>query len=320
MATSKTSKQKTSISKKIALSIEELKVSLRNHWMLYLLMIPFILWYVIFMYKPMYGLQIGFKDYDILSGIQGSPFIGLDHFKEFLGDEFFWRAFRNTIMISLYDLIFAFPAPILLALMLNEIKNVKFKKSVQTITYLPHFISIVVIAGLVTNFLAPSGLVNNIIEMFGGERTYFLIQPDKFRTIYTGMNIWKGIGFGAVVYIAALAGVDQQLYEAASIDGAGKFRQLWNVTLPSIRPTIMTMLILKIGQLLNVSYEAILLLYQPSTYETADIINTYVYRTGMIEGRYDFATAVGLTNSIIAFALVYISNKISKKYTETGIF
>lgn len=316
----KTEKQKTHIGQKIALNFKQFKVSLRNHWMLYLLITPFLLWYIFFMYKPMYGLQIGFKEYDILTGISESPFVGLQHFREFLKDEFFWRAFGNTIMISLYDLVFGFPAPILLALMLNEIKNVKFKKTVQTITYLPHFISIVVIAGLVTNFLAPSGLVNNMIEAFGSERNYFLIKPDYFRTIYTGMNIWKGIGFGAVVYIAALAGVDSQLYEAASIDGAGKFRQLLNVTLPSIRPTIIVMLILKIGQLLSVSYEAILLLYQPSTYETADIISTYVYRTGMVEGRYDFATAVGLTNSIIAFALVYISNKISKKYSETSIF
>lgn len=320
MNSCKTKKEKVKIGQKIKMNIEQFKVSLRNHWMLYLLIVPFLLWYIIFMYKPMYGLQIGFKDYDILSGISESPFVGLKHFQEFLGDEFFWRAFKNTIMISLYDLVFGFPAPILLALMLNEIKNATFKKSIQTITYLPHFISIVVIAGLVTNFLAPSGLVNNIIEAFGGERNYFLIQPEYFRTIYTGMNIWKGVGFGAVVYIAALAGVDSQLYEAASIDGAGKLRQLWNVTLPSIRPTIMVMLILKIGQLLSVSYEAILLLYQPSTYQTADIISTYVYRTGMVEGRYDFATAVGLTNSIIAFALVYISNKISKKYSETSIF
>lgn len=308
------------ISQKFQMNLQELKVSLTNHWMLYLLIVPFVLWYVIFMYRPMYGLQIGFKDYNILTGIQESPWAGFRHFRSFLADQAFWRAFKNTIMISLYDLIFAFPAPIALALMLNEMTSVKFKKTVQTITYLPHFISIVVIAGLVTNFLAPSGVINNIIEFFGGDRTYFLIQPQSFRTIYTGMNIWKGIGFGAVVYIAALAGVDSQLYEAASIDGAGKIKQLLNVTLPSIRPTIIVMLILKIGQLLNVSYEAILLLYQPATYQTADIINTYVYRTGMMEGRYDFATAVGLTNSIIAFGLVYLSNSISKKYSETSIF
>lgn len=311
---------KTNMKNKVLINLGQLKVSVVNHWMLYLLIVPFLIWYAIFMYKPMYGLQIGFKDYDILSGITQSPFAGFKHFKEFLTDEFFWRAFRNTIMISIYDLVFGFPAPIILALMLNEMKSVRFKKAIQTITYLPHFISIVVIAGLVTNFLAPSGLINNIIAALGGERTYFLIQPENFRGIYTGMNVWKGIGFSAVVYISALSGVDSQLYEAASIDGAGRFKQLCHVTLPCIRPTIMVMLILKIGQLLSVSYEAILLLYQPSTYQTADIVSTYVYRTGMVEGRYDFATAVGLTNSIIAFALVYISNKISKKYSDTSIF
>lgn len=311
---------KTNMKNKVLINLGQLKVSVVNHWMLYLLIVPFLIWYAIFMYKPMYGLQIGFKDYDILSGITQSPFAGFEHFKEFLTDEFFWRAFRNTIMISIYDLVFGFPAPIILALMLNEMKSVRFKKAIQTITYLPHFISIVVIAGLVTNFLAPSGLINNIIAALGGERTYFLIQPENFRGIYTGMNVWKGIGFSAVVYISALSGVDSQLYEAASIDGAGRFKQLCHVTLPCIRPTIMVMLILKIGQLLSVSYEAILLLYQPSTYQTADIVSTYVYRTGMVEGRYDFATAVGLTNSIIAFVLVYISNNISKKYSDTSIF
>ena len=315
-----TTQQKKNIVQGFKLNCQQLKVSLLNHWMLYLLIVPFLLWYIMFMYKPMYGLQLAFKEYDILSSISESPFIGLQHFKEFLGDEFFWRAFGNTIVISLYDLVFGFPAPIILALMLNEMRNVRFKKAIQTITYLPHFISIVVIAGLVTNFLAPSGIINHVIELMGGERNYFLIKPEYFRTIFTGMNIWKGLGFGAVVYIAALAGVDSQLYEAASIDGAGRLRQLWNVTLPSIRPTIIIMLILKIGQLLSVSYEAIILLYQPATYKTADIISTYVYRAGMIGARYDFATAVGLTNSIIAFVLVYISNWISKKYSETSIF
>ena len=315
-----TTQQKKNIVQGFKLNCQQLKVSLLNHWMLYLLIVPFLLWYIMFMYKPMYGLQLAFKEYDILSSISESPFIGLQHFKEFLGDEFFRRAFGNTIVISLYDLVFGFPAPIILALMLNEMRNVRFKKAIQTITYLPHFISIVVIAGLVTNFLAPSGIINHVIELMGGERNYFLIKPEYFRTIFTGMNIWKGLGFGAVVYIAALAGVDSQLYEAASIDGAGRLRQLWNVTLPSIRPTIIIMLILKIGQLLSVSYEAIILLYQPATYKTADIISTYVYRAGMIGARYDFATAVGLTNSIIAFVLVYISNWISKKYSETSIF
>ncbi len=319
-------KTKTRVTKNMPLSVKvrgffvTVLYSLKKHWMLYAMLIPFILWYALFMYKPLYGLQIAFKDYNILRGIEGSSWVGFEHFADFLTDESFWRAFRNTIMISVYDLAFAFPAPIILAIMINEVRNVHFKKAIQTITYLPHFISVVVIAGLVTNFLSPSGIINNIIEFFGGESTYFLIMPEYFWGIFTSMGIWKGVGFGAVVYIAALSGVDQGLYEAARIDGAGKFRQMWNITLPSILPTIMVMLILKIGQLLSVSYEAIILLYQPATYDTADVISTYVYRYGLQEGNYDFATAVGLMNSVIAFILVYISNRLSKKYSETGIF
>lgn len=292
----------------------------KNHWMLYLMLLPFLAWYAFFMYRPMYGLQIAFRDYDILGGITGGGFVGLDHFKAFLTDEFFWRSFRNTIIISLYELILAFPTPIILALLLNEVKNAAFKKSIQTITYLPHFISIVVIASLVTNFFAPGGLVNNLMEAFGHERIYFLIKPEYFRGIFIGMGVWKSMGFNAVVYVAALASVDKQLYEAASIDGAGRWQKMLNVTLPCIRPTIIIMFILAIGRLLSVSYEAIILLYQPATYSTADVISTYVYRTGLAEGRYDFATAVGITNSVIAFILVCISNTLSKKYSETGIF
>ncbi len=305
---------------KLTCECVELAVAIKNHWLLYLVIIPFVLWYAIFMYKPMYGLQIAFKDYEVLKGIEESVWLGFEHFEEFFTDSEFWRAFTNTLIISAYDLLFAFPAPIILALMLNEVRHGGFKKIIQTVTYLPHFISVVVIAGLVTSFFAPSGIVNIVIQMFGGESTYFLIKPEYFRTIFTGMGIWKGVGFGAVVYIAALAGVDETLYEAAKIDGAGKLSQIWNITLPSIAPTIMVMLILKIGTLLSVSYEAVILLYQPATYETADIISTYVYRYGLQNGRYDFATAVGLMNSIIGFILVFISNTLSKKFSETSVF
>ncbi len=308
------------IGKKFTTDCRELGVAVRNHWILYLIIVPFVLYYAVFMYKPMYGLQIAFKDYQILTGIEESAWAGFVHFAEFLGDAEFWRAFRNTLIISAYDLIFAFPAPIILALMLNEVRNARFKKIIQTVTYLPHFISVVIIAGLVTNFFAPSGIVNIIIEMLGGESVYFLIKPEYFRSIFTGMGVWKGVGFGAVVYIAALAGVDEQLYEAAKIDGAGKFKQIWHITLPAIAPTIIVMLILKIGTLLSVSYESIILLYQPATYETADVISTYVYRYGLQNGRYDFATAVGLMNSVVGFILVYISNALSKKFSETSVF
>lgn len=301
-------------------------VTIRKHvvqeWRLYLLLIPFLAWYVLFMYKPMYGLQIAFKDFSLFKGIEGSTWVGLEHFKQFFNGPYFWRTLKNTLMLSLYQLIFAFPAPIVLALLLNEVRNRLFQKFVQTFTYLPHFISIVVVAGIVTNFLAPStGIVNSILQLLGGEKLYFLTKPEYFRTIYIiSMDIWKEMGFGAIVYIAALAGVNPALYEAAKIDGANRFQIIWNVTLPSIIPTIAIMLILKIGQLMEVGYEAIILLYQPATYETADVISTYVYRSGLQEGQYDLATAAGLFNATVSLLLVITANRLSKKLTETGLW
>ncbi|WP_327205328.1 ABC transporter permease [Paenibacillus sp. Root444D2] len=301
-------------------------VTIRKHvvqeWRLYLLLIPFLAWYVLFMYKPMYGLQIAFKDFSLFKGIEGSTWVGLEHFKQFFNGPYFWRTLKNTLLLSLYQLIFAFPAPIVLALLLNEVRNRLFQKFVQTFTYLPHFISIVVVAGIVTNFLAPStGIVNSILQLLGGEKLYFLTKPEYFRTIYIiFMDIWKEMGFGAIVYIAALAGVNPALYEAAKIDGAGRFQIIWNVTLPSIIPTIAIMLILKIGQLMEVGYESIILLYQPSTYETADVISTYVYRSGLQEGQYDLATAAGLFNASVSLLLVIMANRLSKKLTDTGLW
>lgn len=303
-----------------------LVVTIRKHvvqeWRLYLLLIPFLAWYAIFMYKPMYGLQIAFKDFSLFKGIEGSAWVGLEHFKQFFNGPYFGRTLKNTLLLSLYQLIFAFPAPIVLALLLNEVRNRLFQKFVQTFTYLPHFISIVVVAGIVTNFLAPStGIVNSILQLLGGEKLYFLTKPEYFRTIYIiSMDIWKEMGFGAIVYIAALAGVNPALYEAAKIDGAGRFQIIWNVTLPSIIPTIAIMLILKIGQLMEVGYEAIILLYQPATYETADVISTYVYRSGLQEGQYDLATAAGLFNASVSLLLVIMANRLSKKLTETGLW
>jgi len=288
---------------------------------LYLLLLPVLVWYVVFKYKPMWGLQIAFQDFSPYKGIAGSSWVGLEHFQKFLGSTYFFRTLKNTLIINLYGIVFGFPAPIILSLMLNEVKNKSYKKTIQTITYLPHFISIVVVAGMVTNFLSPNtGLVNMIIEHLGGEKIYFLTKKEYFRTIFISMNIWKETGFGAVVYIAALSGIDLQLYEAAIIDGANKWKQLIHITLPGIMPTIVTMLILKIGNLLTVGYEAIILLYQPSTYETADVISTYVYRSGIAEGRYDMATAVGLFNAVIALVLVYAANTVSKKYLESGLW
>ncbi|MFM9330556.1 ABC transporter permease [Paenibacillus mesotrionivorans] len=287
----------------------------------YMLLIPFMIWYIVFAYKPMYGLQIAFKDFSVFKGIAGSPWVGFEHFMTFFQGPYFLRTIKNTLLISFYSLAWGFPAPIVLALLLHEVRNAVFKKTVQTLTYLPHFISIVVVAGIVTNFLAPgNGLINIVLEKLGLEKIYFLTVPEYFRTIFVSMNIWKEAGFGAILYIAALSGINPELYEAAVIDGASKWKQMWNVTLPGILPTIMIMLILRIGHILDVGYEAIILLYQPATYETADVISTYMYRAGIKEGSYDLTTAVGLFNSAIGLLLVIIANKLSKKFTDSGLW
>lgn len=288
---------------------------------LYMLLIPFVAWYILFEYLPMYGLQIAFKDFRLFKGIDGSAWVGLRHFQDLMGHEIFWEKLKNTLVISLLSLLFAFPAPIVLALLLNEVRSKLFKKAVQTLTYLPHFISIVIIAGLVTQFLAPTnGLLNLIIEKLGGEKIYFLTEARYFRTIFISSNIWKEVGFGSILYLAALSGINPELYEAAVTDGAGRWKRIWHITLPGIAPTIAIMLILKIGDLLGVGYEYIILLYQPSTYSTADVISTYVYRTGLQGGHYDAATAVGLFNSVVALVLVTISNYVSKKVSETSLW
>lgn len=299
----------------------ELKKDVFRDRMLYYLLIPFLLWFLVFKYLPMWGIQIAFKEFSLFKGISGSEWIGLEYFKEFMASEYFLRVFKNTVIISLYGLLICFPAQIILAIMISEVTRNGFKKVVQTLTYLPHFVSVVVIAGIVTTFLAPgSGLFNLILEKFGMEKIYFLTDPNYFRGIYTVMNLWKETGFASIVFIAAIAGIDTQQYEAAKMDGANKFKQILHVTLPGILPTIVVMFILKIGSLLSVGYETIILLYQPATYETADVISTYVYRSGLIDGRYDFATAVGLFNSIVALVLVITANKISKKVTNSSLW
>ncbi len=292
-----------------------------SDYQLYIMLIPFVLYFALFVYRPMGGLIIAFKDYSAYKGIFESPWVGLDNFKVFFESPYFFRLIRNTLLISTYGLVINFPATVILALLLNEVTVKKYKSVVQTCTYLPHFISTVVIAGIVTSFLAPSnGLINLIIEAFGGNKVYFLSKAKYFRMIYTLMGMWQGTGYGSIVYIAALAGIDQQLYEACMLDGGGKMRQLWHVTLPGILPTIVIMLIIQIGKIMNVGYETIILLYQPATYETADIISTYVFRTGMEQGNYSLAAAVGLFNSVIGFALVMGANKLSNKVTGSGLW
>lgn len=293
----------------------------RDQKMLYLILLPFILWYAVFMFKPMYGLLIAFKDYSLFRGISGSEWIGLYNFKEFLTSPYFYTTLKNTLMLNIYSLCLEFPFAILIALMLNEVKNKYFKSIVQTASFIPYFIAIVVATGITVNVLSPStGVVNMVLEKLGFEKAYFLSKPEFFRGIFTGLNMWKTTGFNAVIYLAALTAVDEQLYEAAKIDGANKFSQLRHITIPAIIPTIVIMLVLKVGSMLNVAFETVLLLYQPATYSTADVISTYVYRTGMLMQDFGLATAVGLFNALVGFILVYSANKWSKKVTQSSLW
>jgi putative aldouronate transport system permease protein len=288
---------------------------------LYALFFPVAVWYILFRYVPMYGIIIAFKNYNVFTGIPKSPWVGFLYFKQFFQSVFFWRLLRNTFLISLYGLIFGFPAPILLALMFNELKNGLFKKITQTISYLPHFISTVIIVSMFVQFLSPTrGLVNNIIAAFGGERIYFLGDPRYFRTVYTIMNIWRTVGWGTIIYLAALTGINPELYEAAIIDGCGRLRQTLYITLPGIASTIIIMLIFRVGDLLSVGSEAILLMYNPAIYETSDVISTYVYRRGLVEAQYSFGAAVGLFNAVIGLFLVGITNALAKRYSETSLW
>lgn len=287
---------------------------------LYIMFIPFLLHLLIFTYKPMYGIIIAFKDFNAYQGIWGSEWVGLEHFKTFVSGAYFGRTLKNTFLLGIYNLLFSFPAPILLAILLNEVRTKKLKSFFQTATFLPHFISTVVICGITVNLLAPSGVINNLIEAFGGERIYFMTKPEWFRTIYIGTGIWAACGYSSIIYLSALSGIDPSLYEACVIDGGNKFRQIIHITLPGILPTIIIKLILSVGGMFSVGYEKIILLYQPVTYETADVISTYMYRLGMSEGKYDFATAVGLFNSLVALVFVLATNIISKRVTETSLW
>ncbi len=294
---------------------------LKNDFDLYLMLIPMVLFFLIFTYKPMTGLVVAFKYYSPFKGIWGSRWVGLQYFIEFFTGPYALRTIVNTFRISLSSLIVGFPMPIILALLLNELRAYRFKKAVQTISYIPHFISTVVVCGMITSFLAPTtGVVNTILKWYGLDPVYFLSIPAYFVPIYIAMEIWKNTGYNSIIYIAALTSISDELYEAATVDGAGRWKQFLHITLPSLMPTIVIMLLVRLGGILNVGYEAIILLYNPSIYETADVISTFVYRTGITEGRYDFATAVGLFNSLVAFIIVIIANKFSNKLTDTGLW
>jgi len=293
----------------------------RREWQIYVMLAPMIIWFVVFLYKPMYGLQIAFKDYSIFRGIEASPWVGLEHFHDLFSNSQFLRAIKNTFLISFYSLIFGFPVPILLALMFNEIIHAVYKRTAQTIVYLPHFISTVIIAGIVITAFSPSaGIVNTVLSWFGVEPVYFLTKSEWFRPIFIGSGIWQEAGFSSIIFLAAIAGVNPSLYESAVVDGASRWQMMWKITLPSILPTIIIMLIIRIGNLMEVGFELIILLYQPATYETADVINTYIYRQGLQSGQYDLAAAAGFFNAVVAFVLVMAANSFSKRFSRTSLW
>jgi putative aldouronate transport system permease protein len=302
------------------ISGKQLKQDFRRNYAIYLLFVPVLVYYFVFHYAPIYGLIVAFKDYMPSRGIFGSRWIGFENFNRFFNSIYFSRILRNTILISFYEIIFAFPAPIVFALLLNEIHSTAFKRTVQTVTYLPHFISTMVICGMILDFSLANGLLNDIIAFFGGERTTLLMRPEMFRSIYISSGIWQQVGWGSIVYLAALTSIDQELYEAAYIDGAKRFQQVVYITLPCLFPTITILFILKIGGLMSVGFEKVFLLYNPLTYEVADVISTFNYRKGLVEFDYSFSTAVGLFNSIINVFLLVIANTISRKVNETSLW
>lgn len=291
----------------------------RNKWK-YLVILPVVAYLILFHYKPLYGVIIAFKRFKPHLGIIDSPWVGLQHFKSLVTDMYFTRSMRNTLTISLLTLIFSFPAPVLLALLLNEVKSSKVKRTVQTITYMPHFVATVIVCGMIVSFTQSSGLFNDIIAFFGGKRTNLLIQEKYFYPIYIISGIWQNVGWNSIIYLAALSGIDQEQYEAAKVDGANRLQQLWYITLPGLIPTISMLLIMRMGGLLSVGFEKILLLYQPATYEVADVISTYSYRRGLVENNYSYSTAVGLFNSVINVILMTTANKLSKKLGQSGLY
>jgi putative aldouronate transport system permease protein len=299
-------------------------VAINKNRFYYLLFAPVLVYFFIFKYLPMFGLIIAFKDISPFAGLQGiltEPFVGLKHFRNFFNSYFFWNIMGNTLAISLWKTLWGFPAPIILALLINEVRNTAFKRTVQTISYLPHFLSMVIVAGLVYTVLGvQGGLVNQLVRSFGGEPQNFLGDPKYFRSILVTTTVWQTVGWGSILYLAAMANLNPELYEAAMIDGANKWQQIWAVTLPGISYVIVILLIFRIGELLDAGFEQVLLLYSPSVYQVADIIDTYVYRSGLLNLKYSFATAVGLFKSVVALVLLLSANKIAHKLGHTGIW
>ena len=293
---------------------------IKKNKLTYAMAIPGILFFLIFHYAPMFGVIIAFQDYSVARGFFASEWVGLKHIIDFCKSVYFTRTVSNTVVISVMNLVIGFPAPIILALLLNEIKSGGYKRVVQTVTYIPHFISTVIICGMISKFCMKDGMFNIILGWFGFEAKNLLQEPAAFKWIYVLSDLWQQVGWNSIIYLAALTNVDPTLYEAASIDGAGKLRQVFAITIPSIIPTVVTLFIMRMGSMLSVGSDKILLLYNPTIYETSDVINTYVYRKGLLEMNYSYSTAIGLFNSLVNLCFLNASNAISRKVTETSLW
>lgn len=293
---------------------------LKRDWPIYtMLFVPFI-FLIVFRYLPMFGNIIAFRKFVPGGSIFGEEWVGFHYIKMFIKDATFWRVFKNTLTLGFLTLVFTFPLPIIFALMLNEVASKKFKKFIQTASYLPHFLSTVIVAGILLEILATNGSINNVIEFLTGQRVNFIQDPKWFRTIYVGSEIWQRTGYGAILYLAALTNIDDSLYEAAKIDGANRWQQTLNVTLPGIMPTIVTVFILNVGSFMAVGFEKIILIYNPLTYQTGDVISTYLYRVGLQSNNFSYATAIGLFESIIGLTLVLSSNALSRKLVKRSLW
>lgn len=295
--------------------------NIQKNWILYLMILPPVIYYLVFAYAPMYGVQLAFKNYEVKKGIWGSPWVGLDHFKRFFKSYNFGLLIQNTIGISVYSLLVGFPIPILFALMLNYIKNKYLKKTVQMVSYAPYFISTVVMCGMIVIFLNPdTGVVNSLRNLVGLKPIDFMANPKMFKSIYVWTGVWQGMGWNSIIYISALSGVDYQLHEAAIVDGASKLKRIWHVDLPSIKPTIIMLLILQMGSLMSVGFEKVFLLQNTLNKQAASVISTYVYEVGLINSDYGYSTAIGLFNSVINLLLIVAANQACKKIADESLF
>jgi len=297
------------------------KRKILQNWQLYIFILPAVVYFILFSYVPMYGIQIAFRDYIPTQGFAGSEWVGLKHFERFFHSYYFWDLLKNTLGISVYELIVGFPLPIILALLLNEAKDGVFKRTVQTVTYAPHFISVVVISGMIIAFLSPqTGLINHLLTFIGLQPIDFMSDPKWFKTVYVLSGVWQSTGWGTIIYLAALSGVDPEQHEAAVVDGASRFQRIWYINVPTLVPTMVILLIMSLGNIMSLGFEKILLLQNPLNMESSNVIATFVYKAGLLDAQYSFASAVGLFNSVINAILLVAVNQIARKVNETSLW